>query len=182
MLALVLCVMLCPAALAQSMNGRNLFTLQIPKDWQDYGAESSEDVEGEYYDLGFAGGPGARDLNVGLSLYAYPEYADLRLFDAGNEEIEDFTDVMIRDFGGTKFVATRRVSEYDIPFSVFYCQDGQDEYICAATLANGWVIVIMGYAYANGKYEDLRSLNGEDVSQFMKILDSFEPILKGNKE
>lgn len=181
LLAALLWLAACPAALAQTLNGRDLFTLEIPKEWQDYGIDTGLDVEGQYYDLGFAGGPGARDLNVSLSLYAYPEYAGLRLFDADERQIQDFTAMIMQEYDGSKFMSVRRVSQYDIPFSVFLCKDGQAQYICAATLANGWAIVISGAAYADGKYDAMRALNGDDIAQFMEILDSFEPVLKGNE-
>lgn len=168
------------AALAHTVDARGLFTLEIPENWDDQGANPEGDVEGEHYDLGWLCGPGTRGLNLGLTLYAYPYFDGLCLFDAEDAEIEDFAGRIMEAYKGSKFVSTRRVGLYEIPFVIFYCEDSQYEYLCAVTLANDWLVQIAGSAYADRSYDATRELTEADVDQFLVILDTFEPILKGN--
>lgn len=169
-------------AYAQTVDGRGLFTLEIPEDWEDYGYSEESDVEGDSYDLGFYVGYGVRDLNIAVSLYAYPEYADVRLFELDDDSIHEYGTLMMDEFFGTEIVTECRVGDYEIPFVVFYSAEDKGQAIVAVTMSNGWAILFMGYAYEDADYAKMRDLNEDDVELFLDILNTFEPTVKGSAQ
>lgn len=176
LIALLLASAAVPAA-AQTYVCENLCTFDYPDDWEDFGADSSNDEEGEYYNLAFIGGSAYDDLNVSVDLYYYDVYADIRLFSADEATLRDYVRDIESSFYEVASSEVVEVGEYGIPFAILRGTDRDGEALYAETLANGWCIAFYGYAYGrNGR--EMRELTDEDERIFREIIASFEPILK----
>ena len=176
LLALLLTLM--PAsALAKTLTCRNIFSIEYPLLWINYGADDSWDVENEYYDLGFIGGFDASALNIELAAYYIPQYSDVRLFDAEQEIIDEFAGLLLEEYPEGELVEIVYVGDYQIPFIIIRYCDSYGDGIAAETLSNGWNITLDGFAYADESYTSTRELTESDISTFMDVVYSFEPIV-----
>ena len=170
-------LLLSGAALAATLTVPDVLTLTYPDGWEDYGADDRDDVEDSYYNLGFICGPGARDLNVSLDLYYFPEYADLRLFDLDDQAAQDYAGMLMEDYENAALLEIRRVGEHEIPFVILQTEDSYGPCYMAETLTNGWDLCISAYAYTDSNYDAARPLTGADLELFLEIVDSIVPIV-----
>ena len=170
-------LLLSGAALAATLTVPDVLTLTYPDGWEDYGADDREDVEDSYYNLGFICGPGARDLNVSLDLYYFPEYADLRLFDLDDQAAQDYAGMLMEDYENASLLEIRRVGAHEIPFVILQTEDSYGPCYMAETLTNGWDLCLSAYAYADSSYETARFLTQAELEVFLGIVDSIVPIV-----
>ena len=170
-------LLLSGTAFAATLTIPDVLTLTYPNSWANSGADDSDDVEGEYYNLGFICGVGVQDLNVSIDLYYFPEYADLRLFELEEQDVEDYAGRLMEDYTHPRLIGIRWVSEYQIPFAIMEAQDSYGPFIIAETLTNGWDLCISGYAFSDSNYDVARELTDDDVDTFLAIVDSIEPIV-----
>ena len=170
-------LLLSSTAFATTLTIPDVLTLTYPNSWANSGADDSDDVEGEYYNLGFICGVGVQDLNVSIDLYYFPEYADLRLFELEEQDVEDYAGRLMEDYTQPRFLGIRWVSEHRIPFAIMEAQDSYGPFIIAETLTNGWDLCINGYAFSDSNYDVARELTDDDVDTFLAIVDSIEPIV-----
>lgn len=180
LIILLLCLLCASAAQAKTYVCEDVCQLEYPDEWYDYGPDSSGDVEGEYYNIGFFGGTGDTDLNVSVDLFYYPEYADVRLFSADEETVQSYADMLLDIYPEAELLEVVRVSEYEIPFIVIRSVDEYGDHVTAETIANGWNLVLDAFAYTDDSYEVSRELTDEDLACFAEIVASFQPVLKGD--
>lgn len=171
-------ILLCGAALAATLTIPDILTLEYPDDWEDFGADDSDDVENLYYNLGFLGGPEPADLNVTLDLNYYEEYADMRLFDADDPTLRDFAEWLLSNYENGELLDIRRVGAHRIPFAILKIEDFDGPSYVAETLTNGWDLCLTAYAYADASYDASRDLTSADLATFLKLVDSIEPIIQ----
>ena len=179
LLALLLAA-LSSSAMAQTLVSEGLCTFTYPDNWEDFGADSSYDEEGRYYNLGYIGGSRYYDLNVSVDLYYYEDFADMRLFSADSATLRDYAHSIESSFYEVQSSEIIEAGEYGIPFVVVHGVDQDGECLYANTIANGWCISLCGFAYADRGYRNLRELTEEDEQVFRAIIESFEPILEGS--
>lgn len=164
-------------ALAASFVYGDVFSFEYPDGWKDFGAETSQDVPGSYYEAAFLGGRRYDALNVTVRLYYDDEYENVRLFSDGEavEELRSYIESTYYDILWSEIV---RSKEHGIPFVVVHGVDSAGESLYAETLNNGWSIVFEGYAFADTDYDEMRALTQQDVEIFCRMLESFKPAVK----
>ena len=170
-------LLLSGAATAATLTVPDVLTLTYPDDWEDYGADDRDDVKDEYYNLGFICGPGDADLNVSIDLYYFPEYADFRLFELGEQDALDYAAMLMEDYENASLLEIRRVGAHEIPFAILEAEDAYGPCYYAETLTNGWDLCISAYAYTDSNYDAARPLTGADLELFLEIVDSIVPIV-----
>ena len=175
--ALLVLALLSGCASASVLTIPNILTLEYPDEWKDFGADDSDDVENEYYNLGFIGGRGATDLNICLDLNYLEQFADFRLFDGDDQIAQDFASWLINDYENGKLLQIRRVGAHEIPFVILKIQDSYGPSYVAETLTNGWDLSLTAYAYTDSSYDVSRELTSEDLATFLAVVDSIEPIV-----
>ncbi len=178
---LILYLISCPESFAKTLNCDDLFTVEYPDEWVNFGADSSYDTENAYYNLGMIGGYRDDELTILIALLYFEGYADLRLFDADDDAVSEFARNLMEDFYCETLLEFRTVGDYAIPFVLIRGQDDYGDFVLASTISNGWCILMDGYAYEDDSYETFRDLTDEDIAQFIRILDTFEPILGGEE-
>ena len=176
-IALIALLLLTGTAFAATLTIPDILTLEYPDNWDNYGPDDEDDEENVYYNLGFVCGTGARDLNVSIDLYYFPEYADLRLFELEEPDIMDFTDRLMEDYTDPRFMEIRWVGAHRIPFVIMEATDSYGPYYIAETLTNGWDLCITGYAFSDESYDAARELTDDDLETFLAIVDSIVPIV-----
>lgn len=170
-------LLLSGTALAATLKVPDVLTLTYPDGWEDYGADNRDDVENEYYNLGFICGPDDTDLNVSIDLYYFPEFADLRLFELDDQAAQDYAGMLMEDYENASLLEIRRVGEHGIPFVILQNEDGYGPCYTAETLTNGWVLCLSAYAYTDSDYETARLLSRAELEVFLGIVDSIVPIV-----
>ena len=170
-------LLLSGAALAATLKVPDVLTLTYPDGWEDYGPDDRDDVENEYYNLGFICGPGDSDLNVSIDLYYFPEFADLRLFELDDQAAQDYAGMLMEDYENASLLEIRRVGKHEIPFVILQTEDAYGPCYIAETLTNGWDLCITGYAFSDESYDAARELTDDDLETFLGIVDSIVPIV-----
>ena len=170
-------LLLSGAALAATLTVPDVLTLTYPDSWENYGPDDRDNVENEYYNLGFICGPGDTDLNVSIDLYYFPEFADLRLFELDDQAAQDYAGMLMEDYENASLLEIRRVGEHGIPFVILQNEDGYGPCYTAETLTNGWVLCLSAYAYTDSDYETARLLSRAELEVFLGVVDSIVPIV-----
>lgn len=166
-------LLLCRAS-AAVLTLPGVLTLKYPDDWENLGAD---DAQGEVRNLGFLAGPKDTDLNLSIDLSHFPEYEQLRLFEADEQTLRDYAAWLLEDYENGSLVEIRRVSAYGIPFVVLRLEDFYGPSYVAETLSNGWDLALTAYAFADENYDYTRELSDRDMETFRALIDSIEPLL-----
>ena len=165
-------------ALAVSFVYEDVFEFEYPRGWVNYGVDSSEDIQGEYYDAAFVGGKGDDDLCLSVTMYYEDEYDDIRMFSDGEQTAQDLLSLLESLFYEMQWSDIVKTDAHGIPFAVVHGVDSGGDCLYAETVNNGWTIAFWGYAYTDGNYDEVRTLTPEDEETFLRILRSFRPVIK----
>lgn len=178
LLGVLLLALAIPAS-AATLVYEDVFSFEYPDGWEDYGADPSGDIPGEYYEAAFVGGRRFDDLNVLVEIYYYEPFADVRLFDLEEELLQDYRESLECTFYEVKSGELIYAGEHRIPFALIHGIDSAGECFYAETVSNGWVISFWAYAYEDLRCTRERELTGEDMKTFRDLIGSFEPVTGG---
>ena len=171
-LAMLLTLSMIGGALADTFTTK-YFTLELPEGWEtdmdDLEDYSEEGMEA----LGFFG---STDEDVTLVAVAYlvyyEELKDFSSWNASEEEIDEYKDIMLEALEDDKPEYLGTVMAGSIPFILIHGEDEEAEYLYADTVTNGNVIQIQAYMADDEKYYPLTD---EAIEQFKTILATFKP-------
>lgn len=170
-LAMLLTLCLASGALADTFTTK-YFTLELPEGWEidtdDLEEESEEGMEA----LGFFAGPEDVALMAGAYLVYYEELKDLSLWEASEEDLREYAEIIIDELQDDNAEYIGTVTAGKIPFVLIRCEDEESEYIYADTVTNGYSIQFQAFM---ADEENFHPLTDEAIEQFTTILATFKP-------
>ncbi len=170
-LAMLLTLCLASGALAETFTTK-YFSLELPEGWEidtdDLEEESEEGLEA----LGFFAGPEDVALMAGAYLVYYEELKDLSLWEASEEDLREYAEIIIEELQDDNAEYIGTVMAGKIPFVLIRCEDEECEYIYADTVTNGYSIQFQAYM---ADEENFHPLTDEAIEQFTTILATFKP-------
>ena len=170
-LATLLTLSMIGGALADTFTTK-YFTLELPEGWEidmdDLEDESEEGMEA----LGFFGGPEDVTLVAGAYLVYYEELKDFSSWNASEDEIEEYKEIILEEFEEDRPEYIGTVMAGSIPFILIRCEDEETEYLYADTVTNGNVIQFEAFMVDE---ENFQPLTDEAIEQFKTILATFKP-------
>ena len=170
-LAMLLTLCLVSGALADTFTTK-YFTLELPEGWEidtdDLEEESEEGMEA----LGFFAGPEDVALMAGAYLVYYEELKDLSLWEASEEDLREYAEIIIDELQDDNAEYIGTVTAGKIPFVLIRCEDEENEYIYADTVTNGYSIQFEAFMVDE---ENFHPLTDEAIEQFRTILTTFKP-------
>ena len=175
--ALIAATLLFGCALSEELSRKfttKHFTLGLPVDWliSADGLEQSEDS----WELGYLYRSGDTLLCIASQLDYYSDWADVSLWRNDPDDMDEYVASLLKqlDEYGASVMETVEVGR--IPFVILECtMDGCLMYY-AETMTNGYAVSFQLYAMDDDTYES-RDVTREDYELFVRILDSFEPII-----
>jgi hypothetical protein len=160
------------AAVAQTFTTA-YFSMELPDGWE-IDTEDLEKKEGEE-SLGFFGGKMGDGLLVGGAyLVYYEDLKDISLWNAGEEELKEYTNILLEEFADSKPEAIGTVMAGKIPLVLIRGADKEGEFVYADTVTNGYSIQFEFYATETEGDKEL-PLTDEHIEQIKTILASFKP-------
>ncbi len=160
------------AAVAQTFTTA-YFSMELPDGWE-IDTEDLEKKEGEE-SLGFFGGKMGDGLLVGGAyLVYYEDLKDISLWNAGEEELKEYTNILLEEFADSKPEAIGTVMAGKIPLVLIRGADKEGEFVYADTVTNGYSIQFEFYATETEGDKEL-PLTYEHIEQIKTILASFKP-------
>ena len=151
------------------------FTLTLPDDW-DFDTtplDDEEDEEGFEY-LGLFGSTDDVGILAMAYLVYYEDLTDISLWNAGEEELKEYTNILLEEFADSKPEAIGTVMAGKIPLVLIRAADKDGEFVYADTVTNGYSIQFEFYATDTEGEKDL-PLTDEHIEQIKTILASFTP-------
>ena len=137
-LALAMPAFLCAAADSATFT-TPYYTLTLPEGWEidmsDTGAEDGVEYLGCFY------APDDRGLVVYAFLEYFEEMKDFSLWNAGEDEIRDYTEMALEDLADDDPVSLGTVTAGPIPFVLIKGTDADGDYLYADTMTNGYAII-----------------------------------------
>jgi len=154
-----------------------VFQLEYPDHWGFVSSEDSENNTDTFTSIGIITDPSPTGLVVDMWIRYLEDWADFSLFDATEEEMEEYISLTLGDYEEDLAIYRETVytDEYNIPFIVLVGFDSYGLYVHAETMASGWMICFDLYAYTDSTYETCRDLTEEEYAQFCEIIKSFMP-------
>lgn len=173
-LILILAV-LCTAAWAAADDGvlfeNEYYTLTLPGNWRiDLDDLEKED---QFEELGFMYAREDDGLAIEAALEYYEGLDGISLWDADEEEFQDYVDMILEEFAEDGAYALDPVYAGAIPFIIIRCEDDDGEYFYAETVTNGYVLNF--YAYALDWDSNYLPLQDKHLDTFREILGTFQP-------
>ena len=169
----------CGAAVAENTFKTSYYTLTLPQGWEidteGTGVEEEDKNLKEEY-LGSFYEP----KEIGLFIEAYllyykdSELQNMRLWDAGEEELKSYEKEIIEIYEDDDPELLGRVQADRIPFVLIKATDDEGEYLYAETMSNGYAIAF--YAYIIDDNETMYPLNNQSIEQFKSVLETFQPV------
>ena len=172
MTAAVLFLSIACAAAAETFS-TNYFSLELPEDWE-IDTTDLEKKEGEE-SLGFFGGKVGDGLLLGGAyLVYYEDLKDFALWNSSEEELKEYTDILLEEFADANPEMIGTVTVGKIPLVLIRGADKDGEFVYADTVTNGYSIQFEFYAMDSDGEKDL-PLTDEHIKQIETILASFKP-------
>ncbi len=168
------------------------FTLQLPDGWETETApESTEEDEEEDPDdaldpemdqeseqaqetLGFFGEPSDEGLVAAAYLVYYKEMKDVKLWDASEEELKEYTDGLLKDLEDVKPELIGVVKADKVPLVLIKGSDEDGEFLYADTVTNGYAIEFEFYI-SDAEGEKQLPFTDAQIEQVKTILATFKP-------
>ncbi len=150
------------------------FTMQFPEGWET----DTEDLTQEdgVEELGYFEEQAAYGLSGGAFLVYYEELKDIRLFDAGEEELQAYIDALLEEFEEDHPVYLDTLMAGQIPLVMLRCTDKDGEYIHVDTMTNGYAIEIQFYVMSDDE-KDMKTypVTDRQIEQIKSVLATFRP-------
>ena len=156
------------------------FSLELPENWEI----DTEDLvkEDDSEDLGFFGGETAEGfLTGGAYLVYYENLKDISLWNASEEELQDYADALLEDFEKNNPELIGTVMAGKIPLVIIKGDDDQGEFVYADTLTNGYAIEFEFYVTDEDGEAQL-PITDRDIDQIKAIMATFRPATDAGKE
>ena len=172
MTAAVLFLSFVCAASAQTFSTA-YFSLELPDNWEidTSDLEKKENEES----LGFFGGETPDGfLFGGAYLVYYENLKDISLWNASEEELQDYTDALLEDYADTNSELIGTVTAGKIPLVLIRGADKDGEFVYADTMTNGYAIEFEFYVLDDDGERQL-PVTEDHIKQIETILASFEP-------
>ncbi len=170
--AFVLVFSACCAAAEGVKFSTEYFSLQLPENWI-IDTEDLESKEGEQ-SLGYFGGPADVDLVGGAFLVYYEDLKDFALWNASEDEVKDYADALLEEFGDCNPVLVGTVTAGKIPLILIRGSDEEGEFLYADTMTNGYAIQFEFYV-SDEEGEQMYPLTDEHIELVKTILATFQP-------
>ena len=169
-LALALPALLCAAEGVTFKS--SYYTLTLPAGWEidtdDAGPEDGYEFLGGFYS------PDDTGLVVFAYLEYYEELADVSLWDADDELIQEYADILLEDFSDDNPEYIGVVKAGAIPFVLVRCTDEYGDYLYADTMTNGYAVEFEVYVMDWDEHQ--YPLTDAYIEQFENILATFQPL------
>ena len=149
------------------------FTVELQEGWEidTSDLQSEENLE----DLGlFYSAKEGQVLAVEAFMIYYEDLKDLKLWEADDDTLKEYTGLIMEDFAEDNPVFLDIVKAGSIPFVLVKAADEDGDYLYADTITNGYAIIFMAYVVdADG--ETILPLTDEYIEEFKTVLSTFKP-------
>ncbi len=190
--AILLLTAVCTAMADGVTFSTKYFTLQLPDGWEtETDLESTEEDEEEDPDdalvlemdqeseqaqetLGFFGEPSDEGLVAAAYLVYYKEMKDVKLWDASEEELKEYTDGLLKDLEDVKPELIGVVKADKVPLVLIKGSDEDGEFLYADTVTNGYAIEFEFYI-SDAEGEKQLPFTDTQIEQVKTILATFKP-------
>lgn len=150
------------------------FTMELPEGWDIDTSNLQSDAENNIEDLGLFGKADGKGLLGEAYLVYYEDLKDLKLWEADDDKLKEYAEVILEDFEDENPVYLDIVRAGNVPFVLVKATDEDGEYLYADTITNGYAVVFAVYAVdADG--ETFLPLTDEYIEEFKTILSTFKP-------
>ena len=148
------------------------FTVELPEGWEidTSDLQSEENLE----DLGLIYDAEGKGLAVEAFMIYYEDLKDLKLWEADDDTLKEYTGLVMEDFSEDNPVFLDIVKAGSIPFVLVKAADEEGDYLYADTITNGYAIVFMAYVLDKDG-ETILPLTDEYIEEFKTILNTFKP-------
>ena len=174
---LALLTALLPAA-AVGQKQDNLFvtryySVEIPNGWvtDDTGLTQSKDN----WELGYIYPPGDSTLCIYSELKYFREWSDVSLWKNDENEMAEYTRVLLKDYQEYAPEIVDTVTVGRIPFILLKLTDEGSCFYWAETMTNGYVVGFECYAL-DDSLNNYRNVMQSELETFIGILKTFQPI------
>ena len=127
--------------LAAQFEAEGVFTIIYDKnDFEvDTTSYADENVDDTYHWYGLIYND---DYAIDMTMFDYEDLEKVTLFTLDEDERQQYVDFMLDAFSDDhiQFIGALDVSQYNIPFYFFSCQDSEGEYLFAETVVKGKAI------------------------------------------
>ena len=190
--AILLLTAVCTAMADGVTFSTKYFTLQLPDGWEtETDLESTEEDADEDADdalvlemdqeseqaqetLGFFGEPSDEGLVAAAYLVYYKEMKDVKLWDASEEELKEYTDGLLKDLEDVKPELIGVVKADKVPLVLIKGSDEDGEFLYADTVTNGYAIEFEFYI-SDAEGEKQLPFTDAQIEQVKTILATFKP-------
>ena len=190
--AILLLTAVCTAMADGVTFSTKYFTLQLPDGWEtETDLESTEEDADEDADdalvlemdqeseqaqetLGFFGEPSDEGLVAAAYLVYYKEMKDVKLWDASEEELKEYTDGLLKDLEDVKPELIGVVKADKVPLVLIKGSDEDGEFLYADTVTNGYAIEFEFYISDAEGEKQLPFIDAQ-IEQVKTILATFKP-------
>ena len=149
------------------------FTIKLPDGWE-IDTDDLEKKENEET-LGFFGGETSDGFVLGGAYLVYYEnLKDISLWNASEEELQEYADALLEDYEDTNPQLIGTVTAGKIPLVLIRGADKDGEFVYADTMTNGYAIEFEFYVTDDEGDQQL-PITDEHIVQIETILASFEP-------
>ena len=149
------------------------YTMMLPEGWEIYEPDTADDTD-TFISLGNFSSPEDRFIWAECYLNYLEDWKDTSLWNATDEELEEYIDVTLKDFEADNPQYLGIVEAGRIPFVLFKGTDQYGEYLYVDTMTNGCAVLFYIYRSELGTDASF-PLSDEDVETLTKIFESFKP-------
>lgn len=114
------------------------------------------------------------DYLIDIETFDYEDLEGVTLFTLDSLQRQKYVDFMLDAFSDSSiaYIRTRDVSQYQIPFYFFSCEDADGTYLFAETVVKGKAIRLSSYYHNASREVDMALLDA-----LTEMLDTFQPVV-----
>ena len=136
--------------------------------------EMDQESEQAQETLGFFGEPSDEGLVAAAYLVYYKEMKDVKLWDASEEELKEYTDGLLKDLEDVHPELIGVVKADKVPLVLIKGSDEDGEFLYADTVTNGYAIEFEFYI-SDAEGEKQLPFTDAQIEQVKTILATFKP-------